>query len=130
MTYSKQVLDHYNNPRNAGVFDKKDPSVGTGMAGSPDYGTVISLQIKVNANNRIEEARFKTYGCGSAIAASSLMTEKLKGKTIDDALQIKNTEITKELHLPPAKIHCAILAEDALKAAINHYQLNQNTKTA
>ena len=119
MAYSEKVLDHYNNPRNVGSLDKQDPNVGTGMVGAPECGDVMKLQIKVNAETGvIEDAKFKTFGCGSAIASSSLATEWVKGKTIDEALAIKNTEIVKELALPPVKIHCSVLAEDAIKAAI------------
>jgi len=118
MAYSKQVLDHYNNPRNVGVLDTTSKKVGTGMVGAPACGDVMRLQIKVNDNGIIEDARFKTYGCGSAIASSSLLTEWVKGKTLDEASHIKNTEIVDELELPPVKIHCSVLAEDAIKAAI------------
>lgn len=128
MTYSKKVIDHYENPRNVGSFDKDDDSVGTGMVGAPACGDVMRLQIKVSPDGRIEDARFKTYGCGSAIASSSLVTEWVKGKTLDEALQIKNSEIADELALPPVKIHCSILAEDAIKAAINDYRQRQETK--
>ena len=115
MAYSEKVLDHYNHPRNVGSLDKKDPSVGTGLVGAPECGDVMKLQIKVNPDTGIiEDARFKTFGCGSAIASSSLATEMLKGKTVDEALQIKNTEIVNELSLPPVKIHCSVLAEDAI----------------
>ena len=119
MSYSKQVLDHYNNPRNVGVLDAASKKVGTGMVGAPACGDVMKLQIKVNDDGIIEDARFKTYGCGSAIASSSLLTEWVKGKTLDEASHIKNTEIVDELELPPVKIHCSVLAEDAIKAAIN-----------
>ena len=119
MSYSKQVLDPYNNPRNVGVLDAASKKVGTGMVGAPACGDVMKLQIKVNDNGIIEDARFKTYGCGSAIASSSLLTEWVKGKTLDEASHIKNTEIVDELKLPPVKIHCSVLAEDAIKAAIN-----------
>ena len=123
MAYSDKVLDHYNNPRNVGSLDKSSPSVGTGMVGAPECGDVMKLQIQVNdASGIIEEAKFKTFGCGSAIASSSLATEWLKGKTVDEALQIKNTEIVNELSLPPVKIHCSGLAEDAIKAAIKDYK--------
>jgi nitrogen fixation NifU-like protein len=119
MPYSDKVLDHYNNPRNVGSLDKSDPSVGTGIVGAPECGDVMKLQIKVNPATRgIEDARFKTCGCGSASASSSLATEWVKGKTLDEALEIKNTEIVEELALPPVKIHCSVLAEDAIKAAI------------
>lgn len=128
MTYSNKVLDHYENPRNVGSFDKDDDSVGTGMVGAPACGDVMKLQIKVNADGMIEDARFKTYGCGSAIASSSLITEWVKGKSLDEALQIKNSEIAEELALPPVKIHCSILAEDAIKAAVDDYQKRQENK--
>lgn len=128
MTYSNKVLDHYENPRNVGSFDKDDDSVGTGMVGAPACGDVMKLQIKVNADGMIEDARFKTYGCGSAIASSSLVTEWVKGKSLDEALQIKNSEIAEELALPPVKIHCSILAEDAIKAAVDDYQKRQGNK--
>jgi len=119
MAYGKKVLDHYENPRNVGILDKDASNVGTGMVGAPACGDVMRLQIQVNDDGVIEEARFKTYGCGSAIASSSLLTEWVKGKTLDEASQIKNTEIVDELELPPVKIHCSVLAEDAIKAAIN-----------
>ena len=123
MAYSDKVLDHYNNPRNVGSFDKKDDTVGTGMVGAPECGDVMKLQIKVNDESGIiEDAKFKTFGCGSAIASSSLATEWLKGKTVDQALEIKNTDIVNELSLPPVKIHCSVLAEDAIKAAIENYK--------
>ena len=122
MAYSDKVLDHYENPRNVGVLDKSDPSVGTGMVGAPACGDVMKLQIKVNEQGVIEDAKFKTYGCGSAIASSSLLTEWVKGKTIEQAGKIKNTQIAEELALPPVKIHCSVLAEDAIKAAIADYQ--------
>jgi nitrogen fixation NifU-like protein len=122
MAYSNKVLDHYENPRNVGSFEKGDTSVGTGMVGAPACGDVMKLQIKVNNDGVIEDAKFKTYGCGSAIASSSLLTEWVKGKTLDQAGQIKNTEIADELALPPVKIHCSVLAEDAIKAAISDYQ--------
>ena len=118
MSYSEKVLDHYENPRNVGTMDKENVDVGTGMVGAPACGDVMRLQIKVNDQNVIEDARFKTYGCGSAIASSSLLTEWVKGKTLDEATQIKNTDIALELALPPVKIHCSVLAEDAIKAAI------------
>ena len=121
MAYSNQVVDHYENPRNVGSFDKADPSVGTGMVGAPACGDVMKLQIKVE-DGIITDAKFKTYGCGSAIASSSLVTEWVKGRTLDDAKTIKNTEIAQELALPPVKIHCSILAEDAIKAAIENYE--------
>ena len=119
MAYGKKVLDHYENPRNVGVLDKDAINVGTGMVGAPACGDVMRLQIQVNDKGVIEEAKFKTYGCGSAIASSSLLTEWVKGKTVDEASEIKNTEIVEELELPPVKIHCSVLAEDAIKAAIN-----------
>ena len=119
MAYGKKVLDHYENPRNVGVLDKGANNVGTGMVGAPACGDVMRLQIQVNDKGVIEDARFKTYGCGSAIASSSLLTEWVKGKTVDEASEIKNTEIVEELELPPVKIHCSVLAEDAIKAAIN-----------
>ena len=118
MAYSEKVLDHYNNPRNVGKMDPKDPNVGTGMVGAPACGDVMKLQIKVGKNGIIEDAKFKTYGCGSAIASSSLVTEMLKGRTLDEAQAIKNTSIVEELALPPVKIHCSVLAEDAIKAAV------------
>ena len=118
MAYGKKVLDHYENPRNVGVLDKDATNVGTGMVGAPACGDVMRLQIQINDDGVIEEAKFKTYGCGSAIASSSLLTEWVKGKTLDEASQIKNTEIVDELELPPLKIHCSVLAEDAIKAAI------------
>jgi nitrogen fixation NifU-like protein len=123
MAYSEKVLDHYENPRNVGSFDKDDKQVGTGMVGAPACGDVMKLQIKVNERGVIEDARFKTYGCGSAIASSSLLTEWVKGKTLDEAREIKNTDIAEELALPPVKVHCSVLAEDAIKAAIENYHL-------
>jgi nitrogen fixation NifU-like protein len=125
MAYSDKVIDHYENPRNVGSFDKGDESVGTGMVGAPACGDVMKLQIKVGADGRIEDARFKTYGCGSAIASSSLVTEWVKGKTLEEAATIKNTQIAEELSLPPVKIHCSILAEDAIKAAVEDYKKKQ-----
>jgi nitrogen fixation NifU-like protein len=122
MAYSDKVIDHYENPRNVGSFDKGDESVGTGMVGAPACGDVMKLQIRVNEQGIIEDARFKTYGCGSAIASSSLVTEWVKGKSIDEAEKIRNTQIAEELALPPVKIHCSILAEDAIKAAISDYR--------
>ena len=122
MSYSTKVLDHYENPRNVGSFDKSDESVGTGMGGAPACGDVMKLQIKVNEAGVIEDARFKTYGCGSAIASSSLVTEWVKGKTLDQAMNIRNTQIAEELALPPVKVHCSILAEDAIKAAVDDYR--------
>lgn len=122
MAYSDKVLDHYENPRNVGAFDKTDIRVGTGMVGTPADGEVMKLQIKVSESGIIEDARFKTYGCGSAIASSSLVTEWIKGKTLDQAMEIRNTHIAQELALPPVKIHCSILAEDAIKAAVRNYK--------
>jgi nitrogen fixation NifU-like protein len=123
MAYSDKVIDHYNNPRNVGSLDKKDPNVGTGLVGAPECGDVMKLQIKINPETQvIEDAKFKTFGCGSAIASSSLATEWLKGRSVDEAMTIKNTEIVKELNLPPVKIHCSVLAEDAIKAAIRDYK--------
>tara|TARA_R110000822_G_scaffold305814_2_gene431744 strand:+ start:1198 stop:1575 length:378 start_codon:yes stop_codon:yes gene_type:complete len=122
VSYSKAVLDHYNNPRNVGVLNADSKDVGTGIVGAPACGDVMKLQIKVNTNGVIEDARFKTYGCGSAIASSSLITEWVKGKTLKEASRIKNTEVVKELDLPPVKIHCSVLAEDAIKAAINNFR--------
>ena len=122
MAYSEKVLDHYENPRNVGSFDKGDKQVGTGMVGAPACGDVMRLQIKVGDDGVIEDAKFKTYGCGSAIASSSLLTEWVKGKSLDEAKQIKNTDIAEELALPPVKIHCSVLAEDAIKAAIADFQ--------
>jgi nitrogen fixation NifU-like protein len=128
MAYSEKVIDHYANPRNVGSMDKSDPNVGTGMVGAPECGDVMKLQIKVNPQtNVIEDAKFKTFGCGSAIASSSLATEWVKGKTIDEALAIKNTEIVKELALPPVKIHCSVLAEDAIRAAIGDWKKKQES---
>ena len=126
MAYSDKVVDHYNNPRNVGSFDKSRSDIGTGMVGAPECGDVMKLQIQVNASTGvIEDAKFKTFGCGSAIASSSLATEWLKGKTVDQALEIKNTDIVNELSLPPVKIHCSVLAEDAIKAAIDDYKAKQ-----
>ncbi len=122
MAYSEKVIDHYENPRNVGSFDKEDPSVGSGMVGAPACGDVMKLQIKVTPEGIIEDAKFKTYGCGSAIASSSLVTEWVKGKSIDEAASIKNSEIAEELELPPVKVHCSILAEDAIKAAVADYK--------
>ncbi|AWX14171.1 Fe-S cluster assembly scaffold IscU [Mergibacter septicus] len=122
MAYSEKVIDHYENPRNVGSFDKKDPTVGSGMVGAPACGDVMQLQIKVNDDGIIEDAKFKTYGCGSAIASSSLITEWVKGKSLDEAQAIKNSDIAAELELPPVKVHCSILAEDAIKAAIADYK--------
>ena len=130
MAYSDKVLDHYNNPRNVGSMDKADPNVGTGMVGAPECGDVMKLQIKVNPlTGIIDEAKFKTFGCGSAIASSSLATEWLRGKSVDEALAIKNTEIVQELALPPVKIHCSVLAEDAIKAAIADYKAKDMKRT-
>ncbi len=130
MAYSNKVLDHYNNPRNVGSLDKNKVNVGTGMVGAPECGDVMKLQIEVNEESGIiEEAKFKTFGCGSAIASSSLATEWLKGKTVDEALHIKNTDIVNELSLPPVKIHCSVLAEDAIKAAITDYKKKQSTRS-
>ena len=123
MAYSDKVIDHYENPRNVGSLDKNDPTVGTGMVGAPACGDVMKLQIQVDEDGIIRDAKFKTYGCGSAIASSSLVTEWVKGMHIDDAVKLKNSEIAEELALPPVKIHCSILAEDAIKAAIHDYQL-------
>ena len=127
MSYSDKVLDHYENPRNVGTLDKEDPNVGTGMVGAPACGDVMRLQIKVNENGIIEDAKFKTYGCGSAIASSSLLTEWVKGMTLEDAQKIKNSDIANELALPPVKVHCSVLAEDAIKAAINDYKKKKET---
>ena len=126
MAYSDKVLDHYENPRNVGSFDKEDHAVGTGMVGAPACGDVMRLQIKVSDEGVIEDARFKTYGCGSAIASSSLLTEWVKGKTLEEAQQIKNSEIAEELALPPVKVHCSVLAEDAIKAAVEDYASKQD----
>ena len=128
MAYSDKVLDHYENPRNVGVLDKADPNVGTGMVGAPACGDVMKLQIKVNEQGVIEDAKFKTYGCGSAIASSSLLTEWVKGKSLGEAEMIKNTQIAEELALPPVKIHCSVLAEDAIKAAIADYRTKATGK--
>lgn len=128
MSYSEAVLEHYENPRNVGSLDKTSPKVGTGMVGAPACGDVMKLQISVGADGIIEDAKFKTYGCGSAIASSSLVTEMLKGKTLDEALTIKNTDIASELALPPVKIHCSVLAEDAIRIAIADYK-NKNIKS-
>ncbi len=122
MAYSDKVIDHYENPRNVGSLDKADPSVGTGLVGAPACGDVMKLQIRVSDDGRIEDAKFKTYGCGSAIASSSLVTEWVKGKSLDDALSIKNSDIATHLALPPVKIHCSVLAEDAIAAAIDNYR--------
>jgi nitrogen fixation NifU-like protein len=128
MPYSEKVIEHYENPRNVGSFDKSDPTVGTGIVGAPECGDVMKLQLKINDQGVIEDAKFKTFGCGSAIASSSLATEMVKGKTVDEALQIKNTDIVQELALPPVKIHCSVLAEDAIKAAIHDFQAKQAAK--
>ncbi|BET97402.1 Fe-S cluster assembly scaffold IscU [Xenorhabdus taiwanensis] len=128
MAYSDKVIDHYENPRNVGSFDNEDPTVGSGMVGAPACGDVMRLQIKVNDEGIIEDARFKTYGCGSAIASSSLVTEWMKGKSLEQAEAIKNTQIAEELELPPVKIHCSILAEDAIKAAIADYKNKRQAK--
>ncbi len=131
MPYSEKILDHYNNPRNVGSFSAQDPNVGTGLVGAPECGDVLKLQIKVNpATGIIEDARFKTFGCGSAIASSSLATEWLKGKTLEQAMAIRNTEIVEELCLPPVKVHCSVLAEDAIKAAIKNFQEKQQKAAA
>jgi Fe-S cluster assembly scaffold IscU len=128
MAYSGKVIDHYQNPRNVGSFDKSDPNVGTGIVGAPECGDVMKLQIKCDEEGRIVDAKFKTFGCGSAIASSSLATEWVKGKTVDEALEIKNTEIVKELSLPPVKIHCSVLAEDAIRAAIADFKQKQGER--
>jgi nitrogen fixation protein NifU and related proteins len=131
MAYSDKVVDHFNNPRNVGSLPKQDPTVGTGLVGAPECGDVMKLQVRVNPDTGvIDEARFKTFGCGSAIASSSLATEWLKGKTVDEALSIKNTDIVAELALPPVKIHCSVLAEDAIKAAIADYKQKQQAGQA
>ena len=130
MAYSEKVIDHYENPRNVGSFDKGDESVGTGMVGAPACGDVMKLQIKVGKDGIIEDAKFKTYGCGSAIASSSLVTEWVKGKTLDEAAALKNSEIAQELALPPVKIHCSILAEDAIKAAVSDYKAKHGVAAA
>ena len=130
MAYSDKVIDHYENPRNVGSLNKEDPNVGTGMVGAPACGDVMKLQIKVNKQGIIEEAKFKTYGCGSAIASSSLITEWVKGKSVEDAAKIRNTEIASELSLPPVKIHCSILAEDAIKAAVEDYKKKSDTESS
>jgi nitrogen fixation NifU-like protein len=126
MAYSEKVIDHYENPRNIGSLDKNDPGVGTGLVGAPACGDVMKLQIKVSANGIIEDAKFKTFGCGSAIASSSLVTEWVKGKSLDEAASIKNTQIAQHLALPPVKIHCSVLAEDAIKAAVADYKAKHN----
>lgn len=127
MAYSEKVIDHYENPRNVGKFDEADESIGTGMVGAPACGDVMRLQIQVSDDGIIEDAKFKTYGCGSAIASSSLLTEWVKGKNLDEAASIKNTEIAQELSLPPVKIHCSVLAEDAIKAAVQNYREKQDS---
>ena len=127
MAYSDKVIDHYEHPRNVGVLDKDSASVGTGMVGAPACGDVLRLQIQVSDDGIIEDAKFKTYGCGSAIASSSLLTEWVKGKTLDEAKQIKNTDIAEELALPPVKVHCSVLAEDAIRAAISDFQSKQDS---
>jgi nitrogen fixation NifU-like protein len=130
MAYGEKVLDHYNNPRNIGALDKSSPQVGTGIVGAPECGDVMKLQIEVDENDRIVDAKFKTFGCGSAIASSSLATEWVKGKTLDEALEIKNTAIVNELALPPVKIHCSVLAEDAIRAAIADLKKKQAQRSA
>jgi nitrogen fixation NifU-like protein len=130
MAYSEKVIDHYENPRNVGSFDKDDPNVGTGLVGAPACGDVMKLQLKINDAGIIEDAKFKTFGCGSAIASSSLATEWVKGMTIDQAMEIKNTQIVEELSLPPVKIHCSVLAEDAIKSAIADYKAKRQAKQA
>ena len=130
MAYSEKVIEHYENPRNVGSFDKDDPSVGTGLVGAPACGDVMKLQLKITDEGIIEDAKFKTFGCGSAIASSSLATEWLKGKTVDEAATIKNSMIAEELHLPPVKIHCSVLAEDAIKSAIADFRAKQAAKKA
>jgi nitrogen fixation NifU-like protein len=128
MAYSEKVIEHYENPRNVGTFDKSDPSVGTGLVGAPACGDVMRLQIRVNEEGVIEDAKFKTFGCGSAIASSSLATEWIKGKTIDEAATLKNSQIAEELSLPPVKIHCSVLAEDAVKSAIEDYKKKRDAR--
>lgn len=130
MAYSEKVIDHYENPRNVGSLDKEDPNVGTGMVGAPACGDVMKLQIKVDQKGIIKEAKFKTYGCGSAIASSSLITEWVKGKSVEEAAKIRNTEIASELSLPPVKIHCSILAEDAIKAAVEDYKKKSDMESS
>jgi nitrogen fixation NifU-like protein len=130
MAYSEKVLEHYENPRNVGSFDKNDPSVGTGLVGAPACGDVMKLQLKISDEGVIQDAKFKTFGCGSAIASSSLATEWVKGMTIDQAMEIKNTQIVEELNLPPVKIHCSVLAEDAIKSAIADYKAKRAAKSA
>ena len=128
MAYSNKVVDHFENPKNVGSMDSKSNEVGTGLVGAPECGDVMKLQIKVNDDGTIEDAKFKTFGCGSAIAASSLATEWVRGRTVDEAMELSNTEIVEELSLPPVKIHCSVLAEDAIKAAIKHYKSKQVTQ--
>ncbi len=130
MAYGDKVLDHYENPRNVGTMDKNDPNVGTGLVGAPACGDVMRLQVKINDDGRIEDAKFKTFGCGSAIASSSLVTEWVKGKSVDEAVKISNKEIAKELALPPVKIHCSVLAEDAIKAAIADWKKKKGVQAA
>jgi nitrogen fixation protein NifU and related proteins len=130
MAYSEKVIDHYSNPRNVGTLDPNDPNVGTGLVGAPECGDVMRLQLRINDDGVIEDAKFKTFGCGSAIASSSFATEMIKGKTVDEAFQLKNTEIVKELDLPPVKIHCSVLAEDAIKAAVADYKKKQEQLVA
>ena len=130
MAYGDKVLDHYENPRNVGTLDKSDPNVGTGLVGAPACGDVMRLQVKISDDGKIEDAKFKTFGCGSAIASSSLATEWLKGRTVDEAAKIKNTDIVSELKLPPVKIHCSVLAEDAIKAALQDYKEKWNKSEA
>src|SRR5438105_13993002 len=130
MAYGDKVLDHYENPRNVGTMDKNDPNVGTGLVGAPACGDVMRVQVKISDDGKIEDAKFKTFGCGSAIASSSLVTEWVKGKSVDEAMTIKNTQIAKELALPPVKIHCSVLAEDAIKAAIADWKKKRAPKTA
>ncbi|MES2607349.1 MAG: Fe-S cluster assembly scaffold IscU [Pseudomonadota bacterium] len=127
MAYSSKVIEHYENPHNVGTLNKEDPTVGTGLVGAPACGDVMRLQIKVNPNGTIEDAKFKTFGCGSAIASSSVVTDWIKGKNLDEALEVKNTEIASYLALPPVKIHCSVLAEDAIRAAIDDYKAKQNS---
>jgi nitrogen fixation NifU-like protein len=130
MAYSNKVIDHYENPRNVGSLDKNDPNVGTGLVGAPACGDVMKLQLKVSDNGVIEDAKFKTFGCGSAIASSSLVTEWVKGMSVDQALEVSNSQIAEELNLPPVKIHCSVLAEDAIKAAIADYKAKQSKRTS
>lgn len=130
MAYSEKVIEHYENPRNVGTLDKEDPNVGTGLVGAPACGDVMRLQIRVDDDGKIEDARFKTFGCGSAIASSSLATEWLKGKTLDEAMTIKNSDIAQELNLPPVKIHCSVLAEDAIKSAIEDFRKKKAARAA